>query len=994
MIERKMISVRAAVLALTALVLAGTALAQDEPFDERESRTGEQVRRDRMMWFEQSGLEPNAMLNQWFAQHEHTAMSTAAASTAPKFQWENLGPHNQSGRVVKSLFIPGTREIIAATSGGGIWKFGRNAQWAVKTDTFPSLKMSALAMAPSNAAIMAAGTGEGFVYLSSDSGTTWRVAPTSPGGGVHSLAYHPTNSKLLYAAGDFGVMSTTNNGATWKLVTNGGRAYSLMIDPANPKIIYFGRKQWEWPASTAEVMKSVDGGATFTSVLTKTQGYWSDMLMTMCTSSPGVLWCGFDTEHRYYRTRNGGLTWDTTKTIPWADSYTNGFWMCAADPYNPNVCFAGGPGMFRTTDAGVTWTRVDSAVHADHHTMSFLSGNRAVLGCDGGVYQTDNYLDVMPKWRYQSYGLETLESYNVAASPAGTSVITGTQDNGYDKFTGDPAGWGIVGGDGFACLFNQQNPNIFYHEYCSMNIHRAEDGFTWWSTKTMNGLPNNNSDFYGGITGEPVDWYGQALAISTINGRSLYAGTDKVYRTDDGGDNWYLASSDALATAATLTAITVSPVDSQYVYIGSGDGQLSVSTNGGKTWRKTAAAALGGGGRCFGIACSPKNKQLAYASIESSGGMIFRTTNAGMTWDTTFHAGLPVTRPRRIVFDPLHPDTLYVGTQYGLYARTSATPWQLVAGLPTVEIWDLAWEFRDDAMGGKVQALLIGSYGRGIFRGTFVAPMTVSAGVQFGRTRVGVARDSVVKSVITNSTSDPVTITAITFTDPAAFALISPQLPVTLDLGRSLDVTVRFTPRTTGDITTLMRIEHTSMDSPGHVSVSGIGALPGILATPSAVTFAPIVVGASADTTIDIAMIAPVMPDDVAHITGFQKTGLRMSAFTVTDSVVPQIVTTNVTKQIRISFHPTTPGISTGQLIIASTDAMGGWRHGSAHRHGDSAERHRIGGGTAGIDVAARDPAGGHGIRPRVVRHAAVTRRSAVSDRRDRRAGPDRVNDR
>jgi photosystem II stability/assembly factor-like uncharacterized protein len=775
------------------ILLHATAFAQLSPTEgEREWRAGEEMRRHAITRQQEAHASPDDMLDQWRAEHQG-AKGVSTQSSTIQYRWEYLGPKNQSGHVQTIQSIPGSAEIIVGASGGGVWKLGKDSVWKVKTDTaFPSLKMSASAIAPSKASVIAMGTREGFVYLSTDSGNTWRVTQHAPGANVVSLAFHPSNPSMLYAATDDGLKLSIDQGATWKNLAP-GRARSVLIDAQNPLIIYYGQMDWTWPNSTESVMKSTDGGKTFAKVFSQPQGYWSDVLLMMCKAHPEVLWLGTDSARVYFRTGDGGANWNQCTTAPYADSYYNGFWCCAADPLDPFTAFAGGPGLFRTKDGGNTWVRIDKNVHADFHTLAFPGGKRAVLGCDGGVYVTEDYTLNIPVWRYQGAGLITLEAYNVAATPTGDdTIVTGNQDNGYAKYTNDPKNWKIIGGDGFVTIYDPNEPLQFYHEYTDMNLHRADDGFNWWSTKVMNGL-STTADFYTGIVNEPVDWYGQAVAIDPSTPHTLYCGTDTLFRTNNSGDLWTPVANRRFSRGSFISSICVAPNDPQTVYVGSNDGLLSSTHDGGATWDTATLAQFGKQtGRIYSIAVDPTDGKKAYISMQVGGGgtPLYRTSDGGHSW-TPIVTGLTNVSTAKILVNPNHPERLYIATTTGVFTSDDfGTNWAPLQGLPTVQVIDLAWQ----NLGGE-QCLLLGTYGRGIIRGHVQHSISTVDLIDFGKVHVGRSKDSIVKAIITNTGETALTIKSFTTSDPS-FSIVSSLGPVTIPTSALYAMTLRVTPST------------------------------------------------------------------------------------------------------------------------------------------------------------------------------------------------------
>jgi len=883
--------------------------AQLSPQDgEREWRAGEEMRRHAITRQQESHLGPDDLLNEWRTQHQ-SSKRLESQSISIQYRWEYLGPKNQSGHVQTMQTIPGSAEIIAGASGGGVWRLGRDSVWRVKSDTFPSLKMSASAIAPGKPAVVAMGTREGFVYVSTDSGNSWHVTQHAPGSNVMSLAFHPQNPTTLYAATDDGLKISADLGNNWKTLAP-GRARSVLINAQNPQIIYYGQMDWTWPNSRENVMKSTDGGKTFSRMFTQPQGYWSDVLLMMCKAHPEVLWLGTDSARVYYRSSDAGLTWQECSTAPLVDSYYAGFWCCAADPSDPLTAFAGGPGLFRTQDGGATWVRVDKNVHADFHTLAFPGGKRAMLGCDGGVYVTSDYTIADPVWSYQSTGLVTLEAYNVAATPTGDdTLVAGNQDNGYAKYTADPTNWRIIGGDGFVTLYDPGDPLEFYHEYTNMNLHRANDGFNWWSTKIMNGL-STTTDFYTGIVNEPVDWYGQAVAVDPSTPHTLYCGTDSLFKTTNSGDLWMLLSNRVFSRGSYISSICVAPSDPQTIYVGSNDGLLSNTHDGGTSWDTASLSQFAQQkSRIYSISCDPTDARKAYLSMQvgSSGTPLYRTTDGGHTWQRIIQ-GLTNSNTSKILVDPNQPQRLYVGTTTGVFTSSDyGTTWTLLSGLPSVQVVDLAWQ----TLAGE-QCLLVGSYGRGIIRGHVLHSISKVDHVDIGIVRVGHQKDLMIQSLITNTGETSITIKSFTMTDPS-FEITSSAGPITIGPHVSYSMMVRFSPLTAKSYSASLQALFSDGTSETITRLIGTGSQV-TLQAPAKIMLAP-----ATDTSVSLTGIGFVSLTDTLHLMRLRIVGSDAASFTLlSDSVGTITSTTPYVLKVRCDPKHTEQNLA---RLVISTDA-------------------------------------------------------------------------
>jgi hypothetical protein len=389
--------------------------------------------------------------------------------------------------------------------------------------------------------------------------------------------------------------------------------------------------------------------------------------------------------------------------------------------------------LFRSTDGGTSWVAGDTIntnIHVDQHAMLFPSSMKGsfIAGNDGGVFRTGNYVASKLYWTAHNQTLSTLEIYNCAMHPFDPdTVIVGCQDNGYDKFHNDPYNWLVVGGDGFCSLYDQQQPGYFYHEYTYMNLHRADNGFTWWSAKKMSGLPTDSSSggFYSGIiTPDRSDWYGQGITMSPADSRILYYGTNHLYKTTDRADNWNLVTDQEFASTTNdyITALHVATKQASRIYVGTENGSVyCVSDLPAQVLVNDITPSGGTGDRIRGLITDPRNASIVYVNGSTNGGkMVMKSTDAGAIW-TAKSSGLPNTNVQRIVADPDSANTVYAATGVGLYVtRDGGDHWRIVPGLPNVEIWDIAFH-------KPTRTILLGTYGRGAIRcAHFVPPDTAN----------------------------------------------------------------------------------------------------------------------------------------------------------------------------------------------------------------------------------------------------------------------------
>lgn len=706
----------AAVLPLRSQELAGPT------YDLEEYEGGQKAAREYQEQLHKAGMNASTVHAAWqTARARMERKHGASLSASPA--WEFIGPRNQAGRM-KGLAVArkDTALWYSAADGGGVWRSTNSGgTWIPLTDTLPSLRMSTLAMSPHDDNLLLAGTHEGMIYRTSDAGNSWSIITITDIGFVYDIKFDPITPTTIWLAAEGGVAKSSDAGETWTMARKGGRATSLSIDQVNPQNILYGYNNLN---GKGRICRTTDGGEKWSTVLERSVGYWERINVRIAPSNSTVAYCSYNGGNgTFYKSLNGGATWDTLAGQPYRDGYHRGYDVFEISPINPDILIAGGTSLYRTTNGGLTWQGGDTVnkdLHVDQHAFLFpphLEGT-FIAGNDGGIYRTSEYSDDNLRWTMLDNDLVTLQIYNCAIHPTRTdTVIVGCQDNGYDKFSGNEHRWKIVGGDGFCTIYDYENPGYFYHEYTYHNLHRADDGFNWWSAKKMKGLPTDTSKdgFYSGFTDpDRSDWYGQAITISPNDPKTLYIGSNKLYRTDDRAENWRAVTNREFAANEydVITSIEVTEGSAPNVYLGTNAGKLFRVVEGkDSTVSFDITPSFGAIGRIRGIATL--SEESATVWVGGDGGWqnkgVMVSTNSGATW-TVRSEGLPTGGVNRLLVDPDSTGTLYAGTSFGLFfTRDNGLHWYAMPGFPNVEVWDFSFD-------RKTRTLLVGTYGRGAIR--------------------------------------------------------------------------------------------------------------------------------------------------------------------------------------------------------------------------------------------------------------------------------------
>jgi photosystem II stability/assembly factor-like uncharacterized protein len=674
--------------------------------------------------------------------------------------WSFLGPTNIPGRITALVRHPSDpNTLYVGGADGGVWKTtDAGTTWTPLTDFKQTLSIGSLALNPQNPNEVWAGAGEGnfaidnypgsVLYHTTDAGASWTTIPHAMGD-VRALAVRPDAPSTLFAAANVGIFRSTDSGATWTQLTNGipaGVGSEVLLDPSAPTTVYaaLGRIFGD---SNNGIYKSTDGGTTFTKLATGLPtASVGRISLALAPSQTSTLYAAIQSTADYnllgaYKSTDGGGTWSTLNGAPgfcssqcWYDLEV------AVDPANAGTVYLGGIDIFKSTNGGGSFTSVSSwsldqsstkYVHADQHALVATGPGQLWAGCDGGVSYTANGGTT---WSFRGKNLNTTQYYNIAMHPTKASwTLGGTQDNGTHLASGAATFERVYGGDGGYCAISPADPNTMYEEYVYLDMNKSTDGGARWTSCSA-----------GINTSDPVQFIAP-FVMDPSNPSVLYAGTNRIYRTSDGASSWTPISS--TVTAGKVAAIGVGPSTGGVVFSGGTRGEIYRTDDPADASPTWIYAGSGLPNRSVtSIAVAP-DEQTVYATLSGTGtAHIWKSTNRGSTWTALSLAnGLPDEPFDSIVIHPADSQTLYAGSDFGVYASfDGGATWSTYgAGLPRVAVDSL----QISAQQGLLQA---GTHGRGLWQTVALssgvlsvtpaatpssggAPLTVS----FGATAVG-----------------------------------------------------------------------------------------------------------------------------------------------------------------------------------------------------------------------------------------------------------------
>lgn len=686
-----------------------------------------------------------------------------------------LGPAVFGGRISDLAFNPNNRnEFFVALASGGVWKTTNNGITFVPVfNNEGSFSVGCIAIDPNNSFVVWVGTGENNsqrsvswgdgVYKSTDGGLTWKNVGLKKSEHIGKIVINPQNSNIVYVAaqgplwgpgGDRGLYKTTDGGATWDAVltiSENTGVTDVVMDPRNPDVLYcasYQRRRHVWTlingGPEAAIYKTTDGGKNWEKLSSGLpEGDLGRIGLGISPANPDYIYAIIEAPEGkggIYRSTNRGASWE--KQNSWYSGSAQYYHEIFCDPKNPNKVFFIDTYLRVTEDGGKTLKIVSNKNrHVDDHVVWIdpNNTNHFFVGGDGGLYET---LDNGENWRFFA-NLPTGQFYRITCdnSEPFYYVYGGTQDNntwGGPSRTTSKGGitnedWFlVVGGDGYKAQVDPKNPNIVYAmwQYGNLVRYDRKSGEVYY----IQPQPEQ---------GEALRWnWDTPLLLSKHSNTRLYIASNKVFRSDDYGQSWKTISGDltrqidrnllpvmgkiwspdAVAKNAStsfygnIVAMDESPIDENLLIVGTDDGLVQITTDGGKTWTKIEKFPnVPETTYVSDVVASSHNKNTIYATFDNHKNADFKpyvlvSNDLGKTW-TSISSNLPGNGSiYTIVEDVVDANLLFVGTEFGLFVSTNrGKEWyQLKGGFPTIAVRDLEIQKRESD-------LVVGTFGRGIY---------------------------------------------------------------------------------------------------------------------------------------------------------------------------------------------------------------------------------------------------------------------------------------
>jgi len=670
-------------------------------------------------------------------------------------EYRLVGPY-RGGRVVGVSGVVGQGDTyyFGATA-GGVWKTtdgGLNWKPIFDKQKDASPAIGAVAVSESDTNVIYVGTGEACirgnivggngVYKSIDAGKTWKFVGLGDTHAIGRLIIDPKNPDVAFVAAlghpfgdneERGIFRTRDGGKTWDKVLykdakTGG--IDITFDPSNSNILFAGmwqarRTPWGMDSGGpgSGLYRSIDGGTTWKQLKGHglPEGTLGRIGVTVSGANPNRVWAVIEAEKGgIYRSDDGGDSWqlltDDHRFRQRAWYYSHIF----ADPKSADSVYILNTGIYRSNDGGKTFARIP-APHGDNHGLWIDPTNpqRLINGNDGGATVSTNS---GASWTTQ-YNQPTAQFYHVstdnrfpyfmygAQQDNSTVAIASASPNGaIDR----PDWYDVGGGESGYIAADPNDPMIVYAGSYGGDISRYNH--RTGETQAINPWPVNPIGWAAADVKHRFQWT-EPIVFSPHDPKTLYFAGEVLFKTTDAGTNWTIISPDltrndkskqqasggpitkdntGVEVYDTIFSAVESPVQKDLIWVGTDDGLVQLTRDGGKHWENVTPKAMPDWGTVSMVEASPHDAGTAYIAVERHkqddfAPYIFKTSDFGKSW-TKLTDGIPSNNYVHAVrIDPRRAGLLFAGTEMGVYVSfDDGAHWQsLQLNLPPAPVNDL-----------------------------------------------------------------------------------------------------------------------------------------------------------------------------------------------------------------------------------------------------------------------------------------------------------------
>jgi photosystem II stability/assembly factor-like uncharacterized protein len=702
----------------------------------------------------------------------------------------HIGPAITSGRISDFAFHPDRKhEYLVATASGNLWKTDNNGiTWSPIFDGEASYAIGVVELDPNDPNVVWVGTGENNaqrsvaygdgVYKSVDGGKSWKNMGLKDSGHISQIWIDPSDPDTVLVAaqgplwssgGDRGLYKTTDGGQTWETILTVDENTGInefVVDPRDSNNIVassYQRRRHVWvlinggPGSA--VHKTTDGGNTWNKVSTglPSKDHMGRIGLAGAPSKPDMIYAiveASDEERGIYRSTDFGDTWEKRSDhMTTSPQYYN---ELVIDPQDEDRLYSLDTFTHMSEDGGENWSQLGFEWrHVDDHALwidpDFTS--HLVIGGDGGIYES---FDRGNTWRHvrnlsiaQFYRIQPDNDepfYNVCGgtqdnnslcAPSRTTVVHGITNSDWTM---------ILSGDGYKPQIDPENPDIIYTQY-------QYGGLARYDRRTQERVyiaphPGSRENEYKWNWSTP-------LLISPHDNERLYYAAEKLFRSDDRGNTWEaissdltrgldrnqlevmgrvwgvdtIAKNDSTSMYGAAIGLSESPLAEGLIYVGTDDGVMNVTEDGGANWRRTTKfRGVPDMSLIEDVIASVHDADVAYAVIDNHKRgdykpYVLRSNDRGGSW-SLISGNLPERGSAHTVAeDHVDPNLLFVGTEFGLFfTQDGGENWQELKGnFPTIAVRDIEVQRRETD-------LVVGTFGRGIYILDDYSPLRTSVG--------------------------------------------------------------------------------------------------------------------------------------------------------------------------------------------------------------------------------------------------------------------------
>jgi photosystem II stability/assembly factor-like uncharacterized protein len=695
-------------------------------------------------------------------------------------QFRSIGPAIMGGRIDDFAVVENNPRIIyAATASGGLWRTINNGvTWDPLFDNESHSSIGDVTLAPSNPEIVWVGTGEANnrqssswgngVYKSIDGGRTWTNMGLKDSHHIGRIVVHPLNPDIVYVAAaghlwgankERGLYKTTDGGKTWvntRFINEDTGFIDVAMDAEDPNTLYAAAYQrrrtpfgFQGGGPGSSLYKTTDGGATWVRLTNGLPaGDAGRIGIDIYRKDPKIVYITYEhaTESGVFRSEDKGASWKRVSTTNPRPMYYS---QIRIDPNNDQRLYLLGAQWYTSDNGGKSFgANPFNRIHGDYHALWIdpKDSNHLIAGSDGGIHFSYDrginwdFVNTIPLGQFYEVGFDFRKPYWIYGglqdngswgAPAMTLTIQGVSNDEWIR---------IGGGDGFYNVVDPKDPNTVYTESQNGAIQRLNLATS--ESKSIRPRPDDDSrDRYR------FDWNSPIL-ISPHNNRKIYLGGNRLFISNDRGDNWtatpdltknidrnkleimgvipkpnVLSGHDGQDNYSQIVTIAESPVKEGVLWVGTDDGNVQVSRDNGTTWKNVIDRIRGAPANTYvtRVIASHAAAGRAYVAFDGHRNddfqpYLFVTEDFGETWKSIAN-NLP--HPANVIREHhRNHNLLFAGTEFGLFVSFNrGSSWmQLKNNLPTAPVDDIAIHPRDND-------LILGTHGRSIWVMDDITPL-------------------------------------------------------------------------------------------------------------------------------------------------------------------------------------------------------------------------------------------------------------------------------